>query len=75
MGSFPRMRTVQQCVTYLKENDPDCCIGEWYIRKMIKEEKIPVKHSGKRILVNLDKLLAYLSDDETDLEVMEKEDT
>lgn len=61
MSAIPRMRTVQQCAAYLKENDPDCCVGEWCIRKMIQQGKIPVVRSGKRILVNLDTLLTYLA--------------
>lgn len=61
MTTIPRMRTVQQCATYLKENDPECCVGEWCIRKMIQQGKIPVVRSGKRMLVNLDTLLRYLS--------------
>lgn len=63
MTTIPRMRTVQQCATYLKENDPECCVGEWCIRKMIQQGKIPVVRSGKRMLVNLDTLLRYLSGD------------
>ena len=61
MSAIPRMRTVLQCANYLKENDPDCCIGEWTIRKMIQQGKIPVRRSGTRILINLDILLNYLS--------------
>lgn len=60
MSAIPRMRTVQQCAAYLKENDPDSCIGEWCIRKMIQQGKIPVRRSGTRILINLDILLDYL---------------
>lgn len=60
MSGIPRMRTIQQCASYLKENDPDCCVGEWCIRKMVQQRKIPVVRSGKKILVNLDVLLAYL---------------
>lgn len=63
MTTIPRMRTVQQCASYLKENDPECCVGEWCIRKMIQQGKIPVVRSGKRMLVNLDTLLRYLSGD------------
>lgn len=64
MEIMPRMRTVQQCAKYLKEQDPECCIGEWCIRKMIAREEIPVLKSGKRFLVNLDNLLKYLSGDQ-----------
>lgn len=70
MLGVPRMRTVQQCVSYFKEQDPECCIGEWCVRKLVNEGKIPVRHSGRRILINLDTLIEYLSGGE-DLEKKE----
>jgi len=57
----PRMRTVQQCATYFKDLDPECCIGEWCIRQLVNQGKIPVCHSGRRILINLDMLIEYFS--------------
>ena len=59
MATVPRMRTVQQCATYLKEQDPECCIGEWCIRQAVLQGKIPSVRAGRRILVNLDTLLSY----------------
>lgn len=64
--ALPRMRTAQQCANYLKENDPECCIGEWTIRKMIKQNKFPTARSGTRILINLDQLLNYLANGESE---------
>ncbi len=57
----PRMRTVQQCAAYFKVQDPECCIGEWCIRQLVNQGKIPVCHSGRRILINLDVLIEYFS--------------
>lgn len=59
--AIPRMRTVQQCATYFKEQDPECCIGEWCIRQLVNQGKIPVRRSGRRILINLDMLIEYFS--------------
>lgn len=61
MPAVPRMRTVKQCVDYFKEQDPECCIGEWYVRRLIKQNKIPTRRSGRRILINLDTLIDYLA--------------
>ena len=58
---IPRMRTVQQCATYFKAQDPECCIGEWCIRQLVNQGKIPVRRSGRRILINLDMLIGYFS--------------
>lgn len=57
--TVPRMRTVQQCAAFFKEQDPDCCIGEWCIRQLVNQGKIPVCRSGRRILINLDMLIEY----------------
>ena len=64
MSGLPRMRTAAQCALYLKENDPECCIGEWTIRKMIAQKKFQIVRSGTRILINLDQLLNYLTNGE-----------
>lgn len=61
MSAIPRMRTVKQCVEYLKAQDPECCIGEWAVRKMIAQKKFPTIRTGNKILINLDSLLRYLS--------------
>ena len=67
MSGIPRMRTVQQCATYFKEQDPECCIGEWYIRGLVNQNKIPVRRAGRRILINLDILIEYLAGSDTEI--------
>lgn len=61
MSGVPRMRTIQQCAAYFKEQDPECGLGEWRIRQMVNREEIPVYRAGRRILINLDVLVDYLS--------------
>ena len=61
MSAIPRMRTVKQCVEYLKAQDPECCVGEWAVRKMVAQNKFPTIRTGNKILINLDALLGYLS--------------
>lgn len=62
MTVIPKMRTIQQCAEFLKEQDPECCIGEWCIRQMVNQKKIPVCRSGRKILINLDLLLEYYAE-------------
>lgn len=66
--TVPRMRTVQQCAAFFKEQDPGCCIGEWCIRQLVNQGKIPVCRSGRRILINLDMLIEYFATGAVDQE-------
>lgn len=61
MTGIPRMRTIQQCAAYLREQDPESSIGEWCIRQMVNRGEIPVVRSGRKILINLDAFMEYLS--------------
>ena len=67
MAGIPRMRTIQQCAAYFKEQDPGTSVGEWCIRHMVNQGEIPVVRSGRKILVNLDTLIEYLSGEETEV--------
>ena len=67
MAGIPRMRTIQQCAAYFKEQDPGTSVGEWCIRQMVNQGEIPVVRSGRKILVNLDTLIEYLSGEETEV--------
>jgi hypothetical protein len=55
-----RMRTVKQCMEHLRQEDPESCISEHYLRGLVKQNKVPVFHAGKKQLINLDKLVEYL---------------
>lgn len=61
MAEIPRMRTIQQCAAYFKKQDPESGLGEWRIRQMVNRKEIPAYHAGRRILINLDTLIAYVS--------------
>jgi len=62
---IPRMRTIQQCAAYFKEQDPGCCVGEWCIRQLVNQGKIPVRRTGKKFLINLDLLIKYFAEGTT----------
>lgn len=57
----PRMRTIDQCVAYFKEQDPETIMTRYRIRTLIKEGTIPHVMCGQKYVVNLDKLIEYLS--------------
>lgn len=57
----PRMRTIEQCAAYFKEQDPETIMTRYRIRTLIKEGTIPHVMYGQKYVVNLDKLIEYLS--------------
>jgi len=69
-----RMRTVRQCYEYFKAEDPESAISEFYLRGLVRQNKVPVFMAGRKQLVNLDKLIDYLNGAEPQ-EEMNKEFT
>jgi hypothetical protein len=59
--ALARMRTIKQCYDYFKAEDPESCISEYYLRMLVKQNKVPVFLSGRKQLINLDKLIDYLN--------------
>ena len=55
-----RMRTVRQAVEYLRQGDKMTAIGETFLRRRIKDGSLPVVYAGKKALINLDTLDAFL---------------
>ena len=58
---LPRMRTIEQCVNLVKELDEHTAISEWFIRCLVRDNKIFYVNTGKKILVNFDSFLNYLN--------------
>lgn len=67
----PRMRTIRQVYEYLHEIDPGCTVGEDYLRRLIKQGKIPSYRAGVRHLVNLDRVIEYFNNPDPDEELQE----
>lgn len=57
----PKMRTINQAIKEIKENDKDSALTERALRRLIKENKIVPIYVGNRALIDMDKLYAYLS--------------
>lgn len=51
---LPRMRTIEKAAAEVK-------LSEYFVRKLVKEEKIIFVKSGRRSYVNLDSLINYLN--------------
>ncbi len=56
----PRMRTAEGALAIIKEQDPDTAVTLRYIRRLIADGTIPYVPVGRKKLVNVDGLLAYL---------------
>jgi len=57
---LPRIRTIKQSIKSIKEQDPESCISEWWLRQLIKSDKIKCHRAGNRYLLDLDYLENYL---------------
>lgn len=56
-STLPRMRTIAECVKYIKEQDPESKITENILRANINNGKLRAVISGNKKLLNLDTLL------------------
>lgn len=59
--SLARMRTKHQAAEYFKQLDPETSFTEYHINRLMKSGALPVFKSGRRCLINLDKLIQYLN--------------
>lgn len=55
-----KMRTIDQCVTYLKTIDPETALTKTAIRRMVVTGELPSVRVGTKYLVSLEALEAYL---------------
>jgi len=54
------MRTIKQAIQSIKEQDPESCFSEWYLRKIVKSGKLKCHRAGNRYLIDIDLLEEYL---------------
>ena len=59
--STPRMRTIKETISELKQIDPNTAITEYYIRDLVSGGRIVYVKAGRKILINFDKFLEFLS--------------
>ena len=58
---MPRMRTIQEAAKELRESDPNTALTPYAIRQMVLKGEIPCVCAGKKRLINMDILEAYLN--------------
>lgn len=58
--SIPRMRTIPECVSMLKELDPETALTVTALRNMVKRGEVPAVPVGSKRLINFDMLLEML---------------
>lgn len=61
MNILPRMRTLDECYTEIKDMDPNTAISKYFIRNLALSGKIPCIKSGSKRLINLDALIEYIA--------------
>ena len=59
MGA-PRMRTINEAMDMLHEQDPSTAFTKHALRQLIVADKLPHVKSGQKYLVNFDALEDYL---------------
>lgn len=60
----PRLRTLDECYNELVAVDPRTAVKKYFIRELALSGEIPCVMSGRKRLINFDKLLEYLSYDQ-----------
>ncbi|MBQ9408526.1 MAG: hypothetical protein IJU28_03940 [Clostridia bacterium] len=56
----PRMRTAEGALAIIKESDPDTAVTLRYIRRLIATGAVSSLAVGRKKLVNVDALIAFL---------------
>lgn len=57
---MPRMRTIDQAMAWLQENDPGTAFTKSALRRLVVSGKLPSVKVGAKYLINLDTLENYL---------------
>lgn len=60
--ALPRMRTVPEAAAEIKAADPNTAITEYHIRQLALSGILPRVKAGRKLLINLDTLIEYLTD-------------
>ena len=56
-----RARTIREAASYFRETDPQTCLTETAIRRLIGSGAVPSVRVGRKYLVTVEVLEAYLS--------------
>lgn len=62
-----RIRTINETLQILKQEDPNSGLSDFLIRKLANSYKIRSFKTGNKILIDYDSLMAYLRSEDYDL--------
>lgn len=60
--TLPRMRTTKEAAAEIKAADPNTAVTEYHIRQLALSGVLPRVKAGRKLLINLDTLIEYLTD-------------
>lgn len=58
-----RIRTIKNAYQEIREQDPNTCITEWFLRQLITGGAIPSIRAGTKWLVDLDVIEEYMQEE------------
>lgn len=58
-----RIRTIKNAYREIREQDPNTCITEWFLRQLITGGAIPSIRAGTKWLVDLDVIEEYITEE------------
>ena len=58
-----RIRTIKNAYREIREQDPNTCITEWFLRQLITGGAIPSIRAGTKWLVDLDVIEEYIREE------------
>lgn len=67
-----RLRTINEAVRFLKEQDPETSLTPYFIRRMIVDGQVPTVMAGKKYLVDIDALLDYFENQSGEISITVK---
>ena len=60
MSEIPRMRTIDAAFEYVKEHDPETNLTKYALRQAVVSGALPTVKAGKKYLINLQDLEAWM---------------
>lgn len=57
----PHMRGIKQAIQEIKQSDPNTCLTEKALRRLVLSGELPAVKIGVKYLINMDSLEKYLS--------------
>ncbi len=55
-----KMRTIKAAIEYIRQQDPETSVTEWWTRQLVKKGKLRHHKAGNKILIDLDYFEEFL---------------